>query len=405
MGTSNTKKRVVLGVTGSIAAYKAAELARLLLTRGYHVRVVMTNSAQEFITPVTFEAITGEIVATDFWEAEGREGIEHISLADWADVLVIAPATADCIAKLVIGSADSPLLAVALATKAPILVAPAMNVNMLSHPATQENLAKLESRGVGIVEAETGELACGWNGAGRLASPWELFCQIERALAPQDFAGRHVVITTGPTREALDPIRFISNRSSGKMGIALAIEAFRRGARVTLLHGPVAIKVPRDIECVRVDSAAELQAAVNEIAFDAEQQPAVVIMASAVADFRPSTVQEKKIKKSQGIESIAVTSNPDILSGLGDRRGTQRAPVLVGFAIETGEVEDLLEEVRSKIDRKNVDLIVGNLAEDALDKDTNRVWLVDKTGRTDEISMTYKSRVAVKIFDAIKRLF
>ena len=404
MSQDSERRRVVLGITGSIAAYKAAELARILISRGYQVRTVMTASAQEFVTATTFEAITGQPVATDFWGAEDSDGIEHISLADWADAVIVAPATADCLAKMVIGSADTPLLAVLLATRAPILVAPAMNVNMWEHPATQQNLGTLVERGVQVIEPDTGALACGWNGAGRLADPWEIFYQVERALSFNDYAGRHVLISTGPTREAIDPIRFISNRSSGKMGIALAREAFRRGAQVTLVHGPVEVKVPAAIHCLPVTSALEMHDTIASVSFDSEDSPDIVIMAAAVADFRPETVLDEKVKKADGLKPVALQPNPDILAELGEKRGEQRAPLLIGFAVETGEIDELLDEVRAKIDRKKVDMIIGNMADDAFDKETNRVWLVGKDGRTDEVLTTYKSRVAHKIFDAIKKL-
>lgn len=404
MSRDNEKRNVVLGVTGSIAAYKAAELARLMISRGYSVKVVMTAAAQEFISATTFESITGNSVATDFWNSEDRDGIEHISLADWADVVVVAPATADCLAKMVIGGADTPLLAVLLATRAPVLVAPAMNVNMLEHPATQQNFTILRERGVVIIEPEVGALACGWNGAGRLAAPWEIFYQTERAISTNDFTGRHILISTGPTREAIDPVRFISNRSSGKMGVALAREAYRRGAQVTLVHGPVPVRVASAVRLEPVISAAEMEEKISGISFTEQYPPDVVIMAAAVADFRPETVAEEKIKKAAGTNSIKLLPNTDILTHLGDKRKDIRSPVLVGFAVETGETEELLEEVRLKLERKNVDLIVGNLADDAFDKATNRVWLVDRSGRTDEVHTTYKSRIAIKIFDSIRKL-
>lgn len=404
MSKHNEKNRIVLGVTGSIAAFKAAELARLLMSRGYQVRVAMTASAQEFVSPITFESITGFPAVTDFWDGEDRDGIEHIEIADWADAVVIAPATADCLARMVIGGADTPLLAIVLATKAPVLVAPAMNVNMLEHPATQQNLATLQKRGVEIVEPETGALACGWNGAGRLASPWEIFYRVQRSLGGSEFAGKRVLISTGPTREALDPVRFFSNRSSGKMGVALAREAYRRGAEVTLVHGPVPAKVPAGVHCYPVTSAIEMQNTITGLAFSETKAPDVVIMAAAVADFRPAQPRAEKIKKSEGMGPLELLPNPDILAELGAKRGGNKQPVLIGFAVETGEIDELLDEVRAKLERKNVDMIIGNMADDAFDKDTNRVWLVDRTGRTDEVLTTYKSRIAVTIFDSIRRL-
>jgi phosphopantothenoylcysteine decarboxylase/phosphopantothenate--cysteine ligase len=408
MKEGSEKRKVVLGITGSIAAYKAAELTRYLTTRGYEVRVVMSDSAEKFITPLTFESLTGQPVTRSFWDETQPGAIGHIALADWADVLVIAPASADFLAKLTYGFAESPLLAVALATKAPILCAPAMNVNMFDHPQTQANIQALKNRGVSFVEPDCGPLACGWEGRGRLAHHREIFFHIRRALTGQDFAGRRVVISTGPTREAIDPVRFISNRSSGKMGIALATEAFRRGALVTLIHGPVAgpPKVPRDVQCIPVTSAQEMQNAMVSYTFGENgHAPAdLVIMAAAVADCRPEEVGEQKIKKGDLPPHISLVKNPDILATIGERKGSARSPTLVGFAVETGDVEALLNEVRRKMSQKNADLMVGNLASDSFDQNTNRVWIVNRAGREEEVATTYKTRVAARIFDAIVKL-
>ncbi len=410
MSDAMEKRRVVLGVTGSIAAYKSAELARYMVTRGYEVRVVMTDSARQFISPLTFESITGQPVTSDFWSETQPGAIGHIALADWADVFVVAPASADFLAKLAHGFADSPLLATALATKAQLVVAPAMNVNMLSHAQTQANIEHLRQRGVQFIEPDSGPLACGWEGKGRLAHHREIFFHVRRALTVHDFSARRILIATGPTREAIDPVRFISNRSSGKMGMALAVEAFRRGAHVTLVHGPlpIAIKVPRDVECVPVVSAQEMHGAVLQRAFPAggpESPYDTIIMAAAVADYRPEAAQEHKVKKAAAPTAINITSNPDILLDLGTRKGASRFPTLVGFAVETGEVEELLGEVRRKLSQKNADLMIGNLAHDSFDLDTNRVWLVSRVGREQEISTTYKSRIAMRIFDAIAKLY
>jgi len=416
------KRRVVLGITGSIAAYKAAELARLMVSWGYEVRCIMTPSAQEFISPMTMGAVTGNPVATEFWDSSEAQGIGHIQLADWAQLLLIAPATADCIAKLANGFADSPLLAVALATKAPVLIAPAMNVNMLEHAKTQENIAALRSRGVRFVEPGEGALACGWNGAGRLAEPYEIFYHVRRALSPHDFQGKHILISTGPTREYIDPVRYISNRSSGKMGVALTREAYRRGADVTLVHGPVPVRVPQQVRRLQADSAQAMHDAMLNLAFGdgsvAEdvassflpRKPDIVIMSAAVADFRPEFQSESKMKKAEGIPVIRLIENPDILAALGTHKkdaiakGVGQVPHLVGFAVETGEIEDLVAEAHRKLTSKGVDLIVGNFAQDAFDLDTNRAWLVDRNGRQEEIATSYKSRVANKVLDAVIRL-
>lgn len=402
------KRNVVLVVTGSVAAYKSVELARLLVSRGYEVRVVLSDSAQKFITPALIEATVGRGVVTDFWSpTEDSDGIEHIEIADWADAIVIAPATADCIAKLNLGIADTPLLAICLATKAPILVAPAMNVNMLHHVQTQSHITSLVNKGVSFVAPEEGALACGWNGAGRLAHAKEIFYHIRRLLTSNDLAGKRVLITTGPTREAIDPVRFISNRSSGKMGINLAKEAFCRGAEVTLIHGPCHIDVPEPIRCIPVISAQDMRDAVMYEAFEAEMKPDVVIMAAAVADFKPKESAESKIKRHEEVISeIPVLSNPDILAEVGARRASEKksSPLLVGFAVETGEIDELLEELRRKLSSKQTDIMIGNFAHEAFDLDTNRVWIVDRNGKTGEVTTTFKSRIANKILDSVLKL-
>lgn len=400
------KKNIVLAITGSIAAYKGCELARLLVSRGYNVRAIMTEAAQKFVGIDSLHAITGNAVMTSLWEEHSASNMEHISLGDWADGIVIAPATADCIAKLAAGFADTALHAVALASRAPLLVCPAMNVNMLEHPATQENIGILKKRGVAFVEPEDGALACGWNGSGRLASPEEIFFHVRKLLSVQDLAGKRVLITTGATREFMDPVRFITNRSSGKMGVALAREAFRRGAHVTLVHGPVSSRVPATIERVPVTTAQQMQEAVVSRVSADEDRPEIVIMAAAVADFRPARVSDAKLKKSKGTASAPINLEPnaDILAEVGELRGEEKRPLLVGFAVETGEVEDLLAEAQRKLIAKHADLIIANLADEAFDLDTNRVWIVDARGSSHEISTTFKSRVAQKIIDAIQKL-
>lgn len=402
------KKNVVLGITGSIAAYKAAEIARLLVSWGYAVRCVMTDGAQKFLTPMTMAAITGNPVITEFWTEDEVVGIGHIQLADWADVVLVAPATADCIAKIANGYADTPLLAIILATKAKLLLAPAMNVNMLEHPKTQENIEELKSRGVQIIDPEEGALACGWTGSGRLANPMEIFHEVRRSLSTPDFSGKHVLITAGPTREFYDPIRFLTNRSSGKMGIALAREAFRRGARVTLVHGPIPTRVPKSIECIPFTTAEDLAKVLDaEIFGDSAGKdfsaPDIVIMSAAVADARPDVKAVEKIKKSDLPDAIPLKLNPDILADLGKKREGLR-PVLVGFAVETGDLDALLLEARRKLENKAIDLIIGNFAQEAFDLDTNRIWLIDRNGRQEEVATTYKSRVANRILDSILKL-
>lgn len=402
-------KRLVLGVTGSIAAYKAAEVARYCMRRGYTVRVVMTDSATKFISPLTFQALTGNPVAESFW-SEGEQGsIGHIELADWADVVVVAPATADCIAKLACGFAESSLLAVVLATKAPVVVAPAMNVNMLEHPCTQENLEVLRRRGVEIVSPESGALACGWTGSGRLASAAEIFAVTERALGPRDLVGRRVVVSAGPTREPLDPVRYLSNRSSGKMGVALAREAYRRGAQVTLVHGPLGFQpvLPSDIVCAPVLTADEMRQTMLAAVFGASgDTPAdVAIMSAAVADFRPALCAPIKIKRALGTPSVELAANPDILFELGVRRGEGDRPYLVGFAVETEDEAGLVAQARAKLERKNVDCIVANQAHIAFEGDVNRVWIVQRSGQVVSLPTASKRSVARGIWQEIVQSF
>ena len=399
------KTRVVLGVTGSIAAYKAAELARYMMKRGCAVRVVMSESAEQFISPLTFESLTGQPVARSFWEETQPGAIGHIALADWADVVLVAPATADTIAKAAYGFSDTPLLAVLLATKAPIVIAPAMNVNMFEHSQTQENIHNLQARGVMFVSPESGDLACGWKGRGRLAQPAEIYHHVRRAVTPQDLQGKRVVISTGPTREAIDPVRFISNRSSGKMGLSLAVEAFHRGAEVTLVHGPLSSspRLPSLIRTISITSADEMRSAVlTTLGRDpAQQAPDIMIMAAAVADYRPEIESGQKIKKSNAPLNIQLVSNPDILKELGEIKGSHERPFLVGFAVETGDTEKLLSEAKRKLEAKNADLLVGNLAQDSFDKDTNKVLIVSKGGNAEEIDTARKSLIAKRIFDTV----
>jgi phosphopantothenoylcysteine decarboxylase/phosphopantothenate--cysteine ligase len=399
------KTRIVLGVTGSIACYKSVELARFFMKRGCDVRVVMTESATKFVAPLTFESLTHNPVAVSFWNETQPGQIGHIQLADWADVVVIAPATADCIAKMALGMGESSLLAVVLATKAPIVVAPAMNVNMFEHPQTQDNLQNLQARGVVVVEPEAGHLACGWKGKGRLAPLREIYLHTMRAIGPQDLIGKRVLISAGPTREAIDPVRYISNRSSGKMGLALANEAFRRGASVTLVHGPLntPVAVSHIVETIAVTSAAEMSYEIQSRAFDAVEyaRPDIIIMAAAVADYRPNEVAPEKMKKSASGGGISLVCNEDILLSLGTRRGSSPKPFLAGFAVETGTPEQVIAEAQRKLGRKSADMVVGNIAHQAFDRSTNQVWIVGKDGSISHIATATKRRIARAILDAI----
>lgn len=404
MAVISERRQIVLGITGSIAAYKGAELARKFVKRGFDVRVVLSDGAEEFITPLTFSALTRNPVVTSYWEEDQTE-IGHIELADWADAVVVAPASADFLAKARAGIADNPLLGILLATKAPVLLAPAMNVNMLKNPATVENIEVLQSRGIQFVEPSEGSLACGWHGRGRMSDPWDIFYHSLRVLSHTDYLNKRVLVVTGPTREAIDPVRFISNRSSGKMGIAIAREAFRRGADVEVIHGPIRARVPLGIETIEVVSALEMKEAVEaRLRDDSELKPDIIIMTAAVADYRPKSVSSEKLKKSKAVQPIELTENPDILASLGALRGDEPRPVLVGFAVETGELEDLVEEARRKLQEKKVDMIIGNFAEEAFDLDTNRIWMIDRHGKQEEVATNFKSRIAERILNKVRKL-
>src|SRR5438309_2153765 len=348
--------RVVLGVCGGVAAYKAAELVRRLQQEGIDVQVVMTGSAQEFVTPLTFAALTGQKVITEMFGTESaganvESAIEHIAVAQRIDLLVVAPATANVIAKMARGVADDFLTTLYLATTAPVVVAPAMNVNMWEHAATQENIAALRARGVHVVPPEEGYLACGMTGAGRLAGVEAIAKAVcSRLGIEHDLENETMVVTAGPTYEDLDPVRYLTNRSSGKMGYALAEAAVRRGAHVVLISGPTRLDPPQGVEFVSVRSTEQMQTAVVEHL----PRATAVIMAAAVADYRPVTPETKKMKRGDGHITIELEATPDILAGIARDKG---ARIVVGFAAET---DHLAEHARAKLDSKHADLIVAN---------------------------------------------
>jgi phosphopantothenoylcysteine decarboxylase/phosphopantothenate--cysteine ligase len=389
---------VVLGVTGCIGAYKACEVLRELQRRDVDVRVVMTAAATRFVTPMTFEALSRHPVFHDQWALGGSGDIPHVSLADEADLLLVAPATADILGKFARGIADDALSTLYLATRAPLLVAPAMNVNMFEHPAVQENLAALRARGAGVVEPGTGYLACGWLGKGRLAEVGEIVDAAIAALARgRDLEGETVLVTAGPTVEDIDPVRFVSNRSSGKMGFRLAEAARDRGAKVVLVSGPTSLAVPHGVEVVAVRSAEEMRRAVA----DRVGPATVVLAAAAVSDYRPATASPSKIKKANGAMTLELVRTPDILQGLGE---TKRGRVLVGFAAET---EDLVTNARKKLEAKNLDLVVANdvtAAGAGFGGDTNAVVLVRRDGGQVDVPVTSKREVAERILDEVRAL-
>ncbi|MBA3540432.1 MAG: bifunctional phosphopantothenoylcysteine decarboxylase/phosphopantothenate--cysteine ligase CoaBC [Deltaproteobacteria bacterium] len=393
--------RILVAVGGGIAAYKAAELVRLLDKAGAIVDVAMTARAQKFIGPMTFQALTRRPVFTDLFNLTEEATIGHIQLADAADLVIVAPATANVIARLAAGMADDAVTSVVLATKAPVLLAPSMNVNMWSHPLTKANVQRLidvaHYRTVGPGE---GFLACQWIGPGRLAEPAAIVEAAASVLSPQDLRGTRVVVTAGPTFEAIDPARFIGNRSSGKMGIAIAAAAQRRGAEVTLLLGPSALTPPLGITTVNVESAGQLQAALA----NAVQTADVVVMAAAVADYRLAKIAPQKLKRAAlgTTTTLELVANPDLLAGLGAGR-TGRTPILVGFAAET---EDLIANARKKLASKRVDLVVANdvsAADAGFAVDTNRVTLVDATSAI-EVPHGTKVMVAHRILDRVVAL-
>ena len=398
--------KIILGVAGGIAAYKAAEIVRLLQERGVRVQVVMTDAAQEFVRPLTFAALSGEKVITGLFAAGGEHpnldsAVEHIAVAQSADALVIAPATADTIAKFAQGIANDFLSTLYLATKAPVIVAPAMNVNMWEHPATRANLEILRARGVHIVEPGSGYLACGMIGAGRLADPEQIVAAtMERLGISQDLAGETVLITAGPTHEAIDPVRYIGNRSSGKMGYALAEAALRRGAKVILVSGPTALMPPSAAETVFVETAQQMRTAV----LDRWEGAGIIIMAAAVGDYHVKKSAPEKIKRGGPIE-LQLEPNPDILADLGSLRHAtgKKAPVLIGFAAET---EHLLDNARAKLTRKRVDAIVLNdvsRSDIGFNSDRNEVTIVTATDPI-EVPEANKLDIAQKILDAAVRL-
>lgn len=396
-------RTVVLGVSGGIAAYKSAELVRLLRKAGAAVFVVMTESAQRFITPLTLQTLSGNPVGTDLFDLTHESQIGHIDLADRADLIILAPATADLLARVSLGLANDLLTTLVLATRARLLVAPAMNVNMWGQPQTQEHMARLRGRGVALCGPEPGELACGWIGQGRMSEPAAIFAQAEKLLTAQSgersLDGKRIVITAGPTFEALDPVRFIGNRSSGKMGFALAAAAARLGANVTLIAGPVALATPPQVKRIDVESASEMAVAVLPfVGADAD----CIVMTAAVADFRPASRAEKKLKKSElgGAPSVALLPNLDILAELGRRRRQERHPLLVGFAAETHDVE---EYALRKLRDKRCDVIIANdVAEpgSGFGTDTNRVTVLigNKDPHIERLPQLPKDEVAARLW-------
>lgn len=394
-------RRILLGVTGGIAAYKAADLASKLTQAGALVDVVLTEAAARFITPLTFQALTGRPVYSDLWTPTAETALLHVALAEAAELVVIAPATADFIARQALGLANDLLSALCLATRAPVMIAPAMDVQMWAHPATQENVERLRQRGVEVVGPAYGRMASGLEGWGRMVEPEALLGHIRRALGRRGpLAGRRVVVTAGPTYEPIDPVRFIGNRSSGKQGFALAQAALDRGADVVLIAGPVALATPVGARRIDVGTAAEMAEAVWREAEEAD----VLLMAAAVADYRPAQPHPAKIKKGAPL-TLDLIPTVDILEGLAARRAARGRPqVVVGFAAET---EAVLENARAKLLAKGLDLIAANDVTEpgaGFAADTNRVTLIDVRGRAETLPLMSKAAVAEALLDRVVAL-
>ncbi len=396
-GESLSGRRIVLGVTGGIAAYKAALVVRLLRRAGAEVQVLMTRDAARFITPLTLGTLSGRDVLVDVFPDSSEGGwTRHIELGQWADLLVVAPATAQTIAKMATGGVDSMLTATILAARCPVLVCPAMDHDMYVHPATKRNLVTLEEFGYHILEAEHGELASGLIGEGRLPEPETILEHIETLLnGEQPLVGRKVAVSAGPTQEAIDPVRFLSNHSSGRMGYAIAEEAARLGASVTLVSGPTSLPDPRGMNVRRVVSTADMKEAMDAAADEAD----IVVMAAAVSDYTPISQSELKIKKTGADLSIEMTRTEDILKGIGERKRPDQ--IVVGFALET---DNALDYARRKLKEKNCDLIVLNNPRDegaAFGTTTNRVTLISRDGTEEALPLMSKQDVAKAIFEHI----
>jgi phosphopantothenoylcysteine decarboxylase/phosphopantothenate--cysteine ligase len=390
-------KKIVLGITGGIAAYKAAELTRALIKEGAQVRVIMTKNATEFISPLTLQTLSNNIVYTEMYLPPEQYDMAHIALAEFADAFVIAPATGNIIGKIASGIADDLLSTTIMAAVKPTLICPAMNDKMLANPIVQENINKLKNYKYIIMESGVGELACKTKGAGRLPEISEIVEEIERLLTPQNLAGEKILITAGPTEEPLDPVRFITNLSSGKMGYALARVARRHGAQVTLITGPTNLSLPSVENIIKVRTAQEMHKAV----IDNYKKSTVIIKAAAVADYRPKIFVKEKIKKDNKPRAIELERNPDIIAEIGQNK---KNIVLIGFAMET---KDLLANAREKLKKKNMDLIVANsLREEGagFQTDTNKITIIDREGVVQSLPVMTKIEAAEKILERVEGL-
>ncbi|MEG0238083.1 MAG: bifunctional phosphopantothenoylcysteine decarboxylase/phosphopantothenate--cysteine ligase CoaBC [Clostridium sp.] len=388
-------KCVVLGVCGGIAVYKALDVASSFRKKGIEVRVIMTKSATEFVTPLTFQSISQNMVVTDMFEEPKAFEIQHISLAQKADVMLIAPATANIIGKVANGIADDMLSTTIMATKSKVIFAPAMNTNMYENPIVQENIKKLKALGYEFIEPDSGRLACGDIGKGKLPQPEVIVENVLTALYPiKDLKGKRVLVTAGPTKANIDPVRFITNRSSGKMGYAIAKEARDRGAEVILITGAKGIEKPIGIEVIEIETNSDMKEEVLKH-FDSTD---IVVKAAAVADYKPKEYSKEKIKKGEGSLNIELTRDSDILKELGEKKGKQ---ILIGFAAESS---NLIQNAKGKLERKNLDYIIANditSQETGFGSDQNKVFVISKDGSTTELDMMSKREVASNLFDII----
>ncbi|MFA4911656.1 MAG: bifunctional phosphopantothenoylcysteine decarboxylase/phosphopantothenate--cysteine ligase CoaBC [Desulfobacteria bacterium] len=390
-------RKIVLGVTGGIAVYKAVELVRRLVNLNTEINVIMTKNSQEFVTPLTFQTLSGNRVITGLFDLLEGSKIGHIAIAHWADIFVIAPATANIIGKISNGIADDFLSTTVMATKAPVLIAPAMNTNMYENHIVQRNINTLKSFGYQFVEPASGALACGTEGLGKLAEVDDIIEEMESILSKKDLLGERVLVTAGPTTEFIDPIRFITNRSTGKMGYAVARVARRRGAEVTLISGPSMLSVPQNIKFFSVKTALEMRAAV----LDSLKGSTIVIKTAAVGDYKAKDVCSEKIKRERANLILELEETPDILSEIGKKKGDR---IHVGFAAET---EDLINNARSKLKNKNLDLIVANdvcMEGAGFESDTNIVKILDREGSIEELPLMSKEEVAEKILDRVVKI-
>jgi len=391
-------KKVILGITGGIAAYKACDIVRRLKKLGAQVIVVMTENAQKFITPLTFETLSGNEVVTEMFPERRFVGVRHVDLAGWADLILIAPATANIIGKIRSGIADDILTTIVISSKAPVLIAPAMNVNMYENPIFQENLSYLQKLGYKFVEPGVGELASGIVGKGRLAEPETIVGEVVKILTKEkDLEGKSIVVTASRTEEPLDPIRYLSNRSSGKMGYAIAQEAYERGAKVTLISGPSNLTPPSGLNFIPVRTAQEMLSAVKSVFKKAD----ALIMSAAVSDFSPTLISKEKIKKGRKEIVLKLRHTVDILKEMGKQK---KEKVLVGFSLET---EDEIKNAKKKLAEKNLDLIVvnnPNVPGAGFEVNTNQVTLIDKRGKIEKLPLLSKKEVAGKILDKVSLL-